>query len=45
MLADPTRPLGTISNSALLTLGTDSIGNLYAGDSNASGPVYRLTLP
>jgi glucose/arabinose dehydrogenase len=43
--ADPTVPLGIISNAALLTLGEDSAGNLYAGDSRSNGPILQLILP
>jgi hypothetical protein len=43
--ADPAVPLGTISSSALLTLGEDSAGNLYAGDSRSDAPILQLILP
>lgn len=43
--ADPTIPLGIVSDRPLLTLGEGAGGRLYAGDSNASGPLYQLILP
>lgn len=43
--ADPTMPLGIVSEHALLTLGEDNQGNLYAGDSDLSGPIFKLILP
>ncbi len=43
--ADPNLPLGMISNQALLTLGEDAQGNLYAGTSGPSATVYQLLLP
>ena len=43
--ADPGRSLGVISDSALLTLGDDAAGNLYAGVSAEAGPILRLVIP